>query len=122
MKIRNAAKLLLIGFLSTPGVGFGETTAQNPDDVCSSISQLAQHIMTARQNGAPMSEMMGIVSKFKIDDKRTQAVGLDILREMVISAYDAPRFSGAKYQARQIQDFRDATYLACVKGQAKASK
>lgn len=76
--------------------------------VCTGASELARSIMTARQNGAPMSKMMEIESA-----SDSSSVG-NVTRLMVISAYDKPRYSTPEIVAREISDFENEMYLACI--------
>jgi hypothetical protein len=55
--------------------------------------------MTARQSGMAMSEVMNMMS----------------FKQLVIAAYEKPRFSGDEYKTKSIEDFRDKAYLDCIK-------
>lgn len=86
----------------------GQLYAQDKLAACNSISSLAETIMKQRQNGAPMSEMM------RIAGEAGGAIG-KVGEELVIMAYDKPRYTTENYQQRVIEDFRDSAHLECVK-------
>ncbi len=68
---------------------------------CESYSNLAKTVMTARQGGIPMSEVMNTIS--------------EITKQLAITAYEKPRFTSDGYKTKSIEDFRDKAYLDCVK-------
>jgi len=72
---------------------------------CASFGDLAVTIMTGRQNGVALSTMMEI------------AAGNDIVRSIILSAYDKPRYSTPSVQNETIQDFRNDVELACYNSQ-----
>lgn len=72
-------------------------------DQCSEWSDLANRIMAARQEGVPMSTMMGI------------AQGNNELEKVVIDAYETPRFQTSGSQQRIVSDFTDRHYLNCIR-------
>lgn len=102
MKKTSFMVTVLILFLS------GQLYAQDKLAVCNSISSLAETIMKQRQNGAPMSEMM------RIAGEAGGALG-KVGEELVIMAYEKPRYRTENYQQRAIEDFRDSAHLECVK-------
>ena len=70
---------------------------------CQKIGQLSSKIMESRQRGAPMSDLMQI------------AGDSELMQQIVIDAYETPRFSSDKYQENAIKDFRSEWELACYK-------
>ena len=84
------------------------TSASHANDAhkkCSSYSEYAEIIMTQRQSGTPMPEMIELVNG---DGK--------IFEDLVFSAYEIPRYDTKKMQNNTIKDFRDNVYLNCRKG------
>lgn len=77
---------------------------------CDDFSTLAHNIMEARQSGVPMKATMGVAEDSGMSDSLKK-----LIRNMVISAYEKPRFSTEKMQAREISEFENEYYLACVK-------
>lgn len=61
--------------------------------------------MDGRQAGYPMSEMMGIME------------GNQVGEELVISAYEIPKFSTPEYIQDAEQEFEDAWYMRCIKAE-----
>ncbi|MGX9996688.1 hypothetical protein [Vibrio sp. JZG120] len=72
-------------------------------EICEKYGSLATSIMNNRQVGVSMSKMMEAVD------------GDKLLQNLIIEAYDSPRFSTDKMQKKATERFRDDTYLACVK-------
>lgn len=77
-----------------------------PSD-CGPLADNAVSIMKARQAGMDMAKVMKAVEDTGNSSKA---------RELVIQAYDSPRFATEKHQTRAVDDFRNDTYLACIKG------
>lgn len=73
---------------------------------CEYISEVATVLMENRQLGASMAKMMEIMVKDESDV---------LYKEMVIKAYEVPQYQVAKNQQREINDFANNWYLACVK-------
>ena len=76
---------------------------------CKSMSELSKIIMQKRQDGVPMSEMME-----KVVNTSTQPLR-DLIRLLVISAYEKPRFNTPEIQQKTILDFENESYLTCTK-------
>lgn len=81
-----------------------EARAQTQEEkllFCKEISELAETIMTNRQAGISMVQMIEV------------ADGNKMASALVVAAYEQPRYSTEAVQARTIGDFRDEAYLAC---------
>jgi hypothetical protein len=86
--------------------------AQAEDDwrsACNSLAGLAETIMDGRQQGVSVAKMMEAIAN---EEEQTAQ---KLVEELIIAAYDQPRFSTAKMQRRTMEEFRDAVYLQCVK-------
>lgn len=70
---------------------------------CETISILAETIMSARQQGVAMSDIINLGK----DDK--------LLKILTIEAYEKPRYSTQKNQDQTTQDFKNDVYLECLK-------
>lgn len=119
MALTNATRLLFIicaiGALAAIGLGVRAYRAQSasagPSEefraqaiaTCKGISELATTIMTQRQNGTDMAQMM------------ETAGGNQLAQRIVVAAYDQPRMRVAQNQQVEIQDFANEAYLACLK-------
>lgn len=92
----------------TPGLDNADQKQEaqvNNDDpavYCKSISKLAESIMSARQNGVPMSDAMEISSD-------------TLVRALVEDAYKKPALNTPEYQQKYIRDFADSAYSICWK-------
>jgi len=70
---------------------------------CESISKLGATVMSARQAGVPMSKMLPLMK------------GNSVGEDMVIAAYETPKFSTKEYRVKAEMEFEDEWYLQCVK-------
>lgn len=97
MKMHIVSALVAI-MIAAPAAATDEGQA-----TCDEISALAEAIMTARQSGVSLGQAMSI------------ADGNGGVEEMVIKAWEIPRYSTAQVQRREIEDFRDQWHLVCVR-------
>jgi 3-oxoacyl-ACP reductase-like protein len=79
-------------------------------ETCKSYSEMARAIMKNRQEGAPMQDIIAIVT----DGKNPGAEQFG--EQLVIAAYELPRMSAEKNKQREVDDFANAVYLDCIKG------
>jgi hypothetical protein len=84
-----------------------KSTWEDRQKVCNLVSELAPFIMTQRQEGVPMVDLMSIFGKEKI------------MRSAVVFAYTKPQLSDAKDKALAIKEFTDLMVLTCFKGIAE---
>jgi hypothetical protein len=73
-------------------------------EYCESVSGLAYSIMSNRQSGVAMSEVLKVD---KDDDK--------VFQHMVLEAYKSPRYVTPEVQMQSKEDFRDKWHLRCVR-------
>ena len=71
---------------------------------CDAISKIAGSIMSQRQMVDDILEMLKVQSE--ITDS-------EIVKSIVIRAYQKPRYSGSKYRERAIKAFKTEIYLEC---------
>ena len=100
MKIIGLA--ILFGIMAPP------VYADDWREYCDVIGNLAESIMKNRQNGTSMASVMKTASESK-------SSVVEVMEELVIIAYDIPRYSTENMQLITIGDFRDDVYLECVK-------
>ena len=74
------------------------------DDPCVIWGDLAENAMTARQAGVPMSTSMSVSTN-------------DLVREVIMGAYDVPRFGSEGFQRREIQDYRNEWERQCYRAE-----
>lgn len=72
-------------------------------DFCDVMARAGEVIMNAHQKGYPMQRMI-----------RTYSGAGDAIDELIIVAYDSPRYSIEESQQRVIEEYRDKVYLECV--------
>lgn len=77
--------------------------------ICKSTAGGAKAIMSSRQRGAAMPEMMD-----KVVRPADPAIK-DIIKAFVIDAYNRPRYDTLEYQQKAILDFENYAYLTCIK-------
>lgn len=70
---------------------------------CEQYFTLGESIMRARQTGVAMPEMMKI------------AEGNALFRALIITAYEKGLYSTKEYQKREINEFANDVYMACLK-------
>ena len=95
MKTLTALTLAILMALSTTATALAKPAS------CEQIAELAKSIMTARQKGVSMVEMMGE------DGSLTEVI--------VVDAYEEGRYRVEANQQRRIADFRDEWFMACYK-------
>lgn len=74
---------------------------------CEQFGELAESIMKSRQTGVPLSSLMNVIK----DTPETD--GNEIFRNMIVMAYDEPRYSSDNMQRRAIEDYRNLWELGC---------
>lgn len=75
---------------------------ETADEICPALEKLAGKIMDLRQSGIPMSVVVG-----KIQRK-------DLFLDLVIEAYNTPKYETYKYQENAILKFKNTVYKRCV--------
>lgn len=74
---------------------------------CNSTAKMAGTIMQARQAGMDMGKVLETSSSSEAFASK--------VRDLVVAAYESPRYSTEKNKARAVEDFRNDAYLACMK-------
>ena len=91
--------ILTLAALTLPAFASAEVPLS---EFCPKIAQLSRSVMTARQAGAPMRQVMELAES-------------DVTVSMVTEAYGYSAYSIQENKDRAIQDFEDTWYLRCVK-------
>ena len=95
------AGCLLPGILSAQEQGLDE-------GACAAVARTAGTLMKARQAGVPIAKMLEPLSE--------RSAGIrEAMTEMVIAAYEKPRFNSPEFVQRSIEDFANDQHLACLK-------
>lgn len=84
-----------------------QVAATTWQESCDAVGLLATNVMSARQSGLPMSEMIKIAGDNPIAE------------ELVVSAFKESRYSTESVQQRTIANFRDQAYLECAQALRK---
>lgn len=104
MIIRIAAAGLLLGLAVTPTYAATSDLAMK---VCRAQTELAEIIMTKRQRGVPMLEILDTIDSRGLDRDGT-------MKQMIVEAYKGPRFNTSRHQQKAVTDFADEMLLACI--------
>ena len=77
--------------------------------ICKSTAGAANAIMSSRQKGVAMIEMMD-----KVVGTAEPALK-DIIKAFVIEAYNKPQYNSPEFQQKSVLDFENYAYLTCIK-------
>ena len=97
--------LITIAALALASVG-AHAAKNAKDDFCNFYAGAADAIMTARQAGASLEQMLAVSDRHP--DVR------EVTRLLTIQAFKVPRFSTEKFRTDAVQDFRNAAHLHCL--------
>ncbi len=75
------------------------------------MGNIAQNIMTARQNERPISDVMQLMKH------ETDPTVHPVIRALILDAYRLPGYSTPENQKHSIDSFRNAAELACYTAQ-----
>ena len=68
---------------------------------CEEFEDLSRTIMDNRQSGIPMSTQYNVVDS-------------DLIRKVVVLAYEVPEYSSEEYQQDAVNKFGNAAFLQCI--------
>ena len=89
------------------GAAWADERLQDAGELlCNNMSLLAKNVMENRQSGTPMREAMAIVPEDE---------GAELVRGIVLSAYERPRYHTESNIQRAIEDFENDVYLDCYR-------
>lgn len=80
--------------------------ASKLEDSCNTAALMAEKVMTVRQNGANLTEVLAIFN----DNTPTSKGG----RAMTKEAFASPRFSTERNKSLAIEEFRTRWHLKCL--------
>ena len=75
---------------------------------CTAIGEAAETVMTTRQNGVPLSQVL---------EAATQPDMPSFAPTMVLQAYDKPLFNTEQYRLKAISEYKEVWEMACYKQQ-----
>lgn len=93
----------LIGLMGSPAM------AQTTDDIeaCSAYGGLAAEIMMHRQNGVPISTILGVFGESETQEKA-----------MTMEAFEVPRFHSPSGKKRAVDDYRNDIEVRCLRSKS----
>ena len=103
-------ELTFYGAFVAISMGTAGVALSNTSEFCSVLGDTSAKIMLARQGGMPMSKMMGIANGLS-DDPETKI----LMTEIIVAAYDVPRYSVEENMTEAVIDFRNDVELECYK-------
>lgn len=106
---------LALGCFSTGSTAQAVNSDSEADAVCSASGSLAASIMLLRQQNKPLS----LVMKTLLAPVEQSPDAQNIIRQLVLSAYEMPAFHTEENQQRAISDFQNTTELACYQAMTK---
>ena len=108
MKTRRK-KLILIGIATFTIFTIGQNGHANDSyEKCKVSSDFARAVMSGRQTGVKMSDMLEVIKSANPEIK-------EILEYIIIEAYQESRYSTESIKEKTITDFENSIYLECVK-------
>lgn len=93
-------KILLIALALLAGTS--QADDDKSDTFCTAINSLAKSIMTARQQGVSLAQAIEVAEGSAI-------------KAIVLDAYERPRYRTEDNQQRQVVEFQDEWYMACLR-------
>lgn len=94
---------------NTPEVKENKYSEEEWMSICKSTAGAANAIMSSRQRGVAMTEMMDKVVR------PAEPAIKEIVKAFVIDAYNRPRYDSPEYQQKSVLDFENHAYLTCIK-------
>jgi hypothetical protein len=91
--------LILVTLLASPVMA---------DDFCTNMYSVGKSVMTARQNGVPLPEMMKLLES-------TDLVGT--MQPIIVEAYSHPVYTTQSIRKRTIDEFANSLHLECLKAE-----
>lgn len=103
-KIILAAALAITSIM--PTAALAQDKYEQADKICGPLGELAATVMTARQNGVPMSKMM-IIARDVEESIRP------VVRGFVTDAFKEPQYASSEYRNSAIRDFSNDATATC---------
>lgn len=94
-------KKLIIGLAVALSFTTAQAETKSNEDVCQSVSELAEMIMDIRQMGGSAQELMEINGSHPL------------ARSLVLEAFAEPAYNTEEYQKKASREFKSKTYLEC---------
>lgn len=107
-------RILIVGVISTTMAlpMYAQASESDIDDsVCRSVMELSKTVMEGRQVGVPVTDTMDVF----VNDSDIDAKHKTLMMDIIIRAYDAPKYSTVEYQKEAADEFANSYYLDCMK-------
>lgn len=104
MTLKLVPAVLLAAVLASGALANGKGDPPAEADFCAELAVLAEALMQLRQMGGALQDALRIAGTD------------DLIREVVLSAWERPRFHTAENQRGEVERFRDTWHLGCVRG------
>lgn len=101
-------RALLLILTSMPLPAQAEATKQ---EICKVVGDMAENVMTHRQAGNKMSDMLRIYS----EDLAEVPEAVDHITKLTLLAFEEPLFSGDVAKREAVIEFRNQAELGCYK-------
>ncbi len=95
------ATVILTAF-TLPSITSASTISSSKQEMCTTLSAIAERIMYLRQEGTDMMELVKVTT-------------VPIAMKMIEQAYEQPQYSTDEYKQRAVQRFKNEWVLACIK-------
>jgi len=103
-------KLITAIILLTAFNAKAELSPKEQVELCSYMGTIAEVIMTQRQLGTPITEML----ETSVKNASSPAI-MELTKRMTIHAYDHARLESQDAIDKTVADFRNGYELACIK-------
>ena len=108
MKIFKA--IITAGLILTASNAIAEGTIKHERfKTCKGLEALSRTIMSGRQTGVSLEKMSTVIKNSSISDTTKQ-----FLFDMIIEAYEKPKFDFEENQEKVINEFANKTFLKCI--------
>lgn len=108
--ITTALSTAIILAIATPIAAEEVAPAQTDDEavmqLCTNVGSFAETVMTHRQSGTAMSQLMGLMATDDLD-------AMAYMRAIIKDAYNQPQFYTDEMQADAVKRFRNSSESLC---------
>lgn len=101
--------LIIAAMMFVPTITFAEEQKMTPEQTCGLVANLSKSIMDNRQIGVPLVDMIGIPDNIEVEALA------NIVRDIILEAYDRPKYSSKEYQLEAAEEFSNEVMLECMK-------
>ncbi len=88
------------------------------DELCKDLYDMSYKIMNMRQWGTPIVKQMDTIDKMEKGNPKIKPI-TNLLRKVIVSAYETPRFEVKENQVKAAQNFANEWASTCYKIPAK---